>query len=187
MHRGVLGHTIVHLKLSGPLIPRHVCLGFPSSSHMSFCAGTRAATSILSPKSGSEKEKIKMQREGMFSPLDELFYNKLPAGVRKREICGFQLTRKLKLEGSWEDLLNPTQSFVSVLVFLGKHSSLSASPPSFLGSHSTWAQSPPGELQLLASAECLPCCLHHHLQPSQKVPGDGKKREAAKWRGGVVP
>lgn len=125
MHRGVLGHTIVHLKLSGPLIPRHVCLGFPSSSHMSFCAGTQAATSILSPKSGSEKEKIEMQREGMFSPLDELFYNKLPAGVRKREICGFQLTQKLKLEGSWEDLLSPTQSFVSVLVFLGKHSSLS--------------------------------------------------------------
>lgn len=124
MHTGVLGHTIVHLKLGGPLIPRRLCLGFPSCSPTSFCAGTQAATSILSPKSGSEKEKIEMQREGMSSPLDELFYNKLPAGVRKREICGFQLTQKLRLEGSWEDLLNPTQPFVSALVFLGKHSSL---------------------------------------------------------------
>lgn len=162
-----------------PLFQGAFVWGFHPAVPQSFCTGTQAATSILSPKSGSEKEKIEMQREGMFSPLDELFYNKLPAGVRKREICGFQLTQKLRLEGSWEDLLNPTQPFVSVLVFLGKHSSLSTSPPSFLGSHSTWAQSPPGELQLLASTEGLPCCLRHLLQPSQELPSDGKKWEAA--------
>lgn len=38
---------------------------------------------------------MEMQGKGMLSPLDELFYNKLPAGVRKREIWGFQLPLKL--------------------------------------------------------------------------------------------
>lgn len=180
MHTGVLGHTIMHLKLGGPLIPRRLCLGFLSCSPTEFLHwDTGSNLHSFSQVWFREREKIEMQREGMFSPLDELFYNKLPAGVRKREICGFQLTQKLRLEGSWEDLLNPTQPFVSVLVFLGKHSSLSASPPSFLGSHSTWAQSPPGELQLLASTEGLPCCLRDLLQPSQELPGDGKKWEAA--------
>lgn len=85
---------------------------------------TGSSLHSFSLKSGSEQEEIEMQREGMFSPLDELFYNKLPAGVRKCEICGFQLTQKLRLECSWEDMLNPTQPFVSAPVFLGKHISL---------------------------------------------------------------
>lgn len=49
----------------------------------------------FSPKSGSDQDKMEMQGKGMLSPLDELFYNKLPAGVRKREIWGFQLPPKL--------------------------------------------------------------------------------------------
>ena len=38
-----------------------------------------------------KNKKIQMLKQGVFSPLDELFYNKLPAGVRKPEINGFWL------------------------------------------------------------------------------------------------
>lgn len=178
MHTGVLGHTIVHLKLSGPL--RRLCLGFPSSSHMSFCAGTQAATSILSPSSlVQRKRRLKCREKECFPLWMNCFTISYLLGSGNVRSVDFSLHRN----SGWRALgkiCSTPHSPLCLFSFSLENTALSASPPSFLDSHSTWAQSPPGELQLLASTKGLPCCLRHHLQPSLKVPGDaGKKWEAS--------
>lgn len=110
---------------------------------------------------------MEMQREGMLSPLVELFYNKLPAGVRKCEIWGISAptkthTGKTGCSALGEEMLNPTQPLVSAPVFLGKHISLlfHLLPPLVLTQPVLRALP---ERQLLASTKDLPYCRRHSL------------------------
>lgn len=150
---GGLGHAM-HLKISGALPP--LWFGFCVLWSRGFLSwNTGSIVDFFSLKSGSDHEKMEMKTERMLSPLDELFYNKLPAGVRKCEIWGFQLPQKLT-QGRQaaalalrEDMLNPTQPLVSGFPWKTHLSPVSL--PSSLGSHSTCAQRPPRDTQLLTS------------------------------------
>lgn len=112
-----------------------------------------------------------MLKQGIFSPLDELFYNKLPAGVRKPEINGFLLTQKLTRGIHAEELLQ-RDGHPHTTLCIGSSFSLkpflsTASPPALLPSHLTKATRCPGE-QRPSSTSC------HHVRAlmwSQEVKG----------------
>ena len=74
-----------------------------------------------------KNKKIQMLKQGVFSPLDELFYNKLPAGVRKPEINGFWLPQKthtkrgLLLKSLHRETVTHTQPFAHIPAFIWSH------------------------------------------------------------------
>ena len=94
--------------------------------------------SFLTSLVQSPGKKIKMLKQGIFSPLDELLYNKLPAGVRKPEINGFLLPRKLTRGIHAEELSqrdgHPHTNLCICSSFYLKPFLSSASPPSLLPS-----------------------------------------------------
>lgn len=95
-----------------------------------------------------------------FSPLDELFYNKLPAGVRKPEINGFRLPQKTHtktlLKSLHRETVTRTQPFAHIPVFIWSHFSpllhLLSSFSMENGFHSR-AELPPTQAFALSAAE----------------------------------
>ena len=78
-------------------------------------------------QSTEKNKKTQLLKQGVPPPPDELFYNKLPAGVRKPETNGFWLPQKahtkqgLLLKSLQRETVTHTQPFAHVLAFIWSH------------------------------------------------------------------